>query len=225
MFERLNGLINETELNNIKSKKVLVVGLGGVGSITCEALVRSGIHNIDLIDFDKYEESNLNRQLYSLNSTIGKYKTEVAKERLLDINKDININIYTKKLDEDLLNKLDTNYDYIVDAIDDVKAKILLIKFAIKNNIKIISSMGTGNKLEPLKLEITTINKTEYDPLAKVIRKKLKEEGIIYKLPVVSSKEQPHLKSSLKSYFAVTNTAGILLSTFVINDILKKENE
>ena len=224
MFERLNGLINETELNNIKSKKVLVVGLGGVGSITCEALVRSGIHNIDLIDFDKYEESNLNRQLYSLNSTIGKYKTEVAKERLLDINKDININIYTKKLDEDLLNKLDTNYDYIVDAIDDVKAKILLIKFAIKNNIKIISSMGTGNKLEPLKLEITTINKTEYDPLAKVIRKKLREEGIVYKLPVVSSKEQPQLKSSLKSYFAVTNTAGILLSTFVINDILKKEN-
>lgn len=225
MFERLNGLINENELNNIKSKKVLVVGLGGVGSITCEALVRSGIHNIDLIDFDKYEESNLNRQLYSLNSTIGKYKTEVAKERLLDINKDININIYTKKLDEDLINKLDTNYDYIVDAIDDVKAKILLIKFAIKNNIKIISSMGTGNKLDPLKLEITTINKTEYDPLAKVIRKKLKEEGINYKLPVVSSKEQPQLKSSLKSYFAVTNTAGILLSTFVINDILKKENE
>lgn len=225
MFERLNGLINENELNNIKSKKILVVGLGGVGSITCEALVRSGIHNIDLIDFDKYEESNLNRQLYSLNSTIGKYKTEVAKERLLDINKDININIYTKKLDEELISELDTNYDYIVDAIDDVKAKILLIKFAIKNNIKIISSMGTGNKLDPLKLEITTINKTEYDPLAKVIRKKLKEEGINYKLPVVSSKEQPQLKSSLKSYFAVTNTAGILLSTFVINDILKKENE
>ena len=225
MFERLNGLINENELNNIKSKKVLVVGLGGVGSIVCEALDRSGIHNIDLIDFDKYEESNLNRQLYSLNSTVGLYKTEVAKERLLDINKDIIINIYTKKLDEELLYKLDTNYDYIVDAIDDVKAKILLIKFAIKNNIKIISSMGTGNKLEPLKLEITTINKTEYDPLAKVIRKKLKEEGINYKLPVVSSKEQPQLKSSLKSYFAVTNTAGILLSTYVINDILKKENE
>ncbi len=225
MFESLNGLINEKELDNIKSKKILVVGLGGVGSIACESLVRSGIHNIDLIDFDKYEESNLNRQLYSLNSTIGKYKTEVARNRLLDINKDLNINIYTKKLDESLINELDTNYNYIVDAIDDVKAKILLIKFAINNNIKIISSMGTGNKLEPLKLEITTINKTEYDPLAKVIRKRLKKEFITYKLPVVSSKEVPIKDNGLKSFFPVTNTAGILLSTFVINDILKKENE
>lgn len=221
---RTDILIGNDNIKKISNINVLLVGIGGVGGSCLEMLIRSGINNITIIDYDIFEESNLNRQILSLNNNIGKSKVEVAKERILSINPECNITIYNKKLDNNLLNKLNSNYDYIIDAIDDIKAKILLIKYAINNNIKIISSMGTGNRLDPSKLYITNIWKTENDPLAKKLRSELRKENIKYKLPVVTSKEVPVIKTNgpIGSMAMVPNTAGILLASFVINDIIEK---
>ena len=223
--ERIEKLIGYENIKKLSNLNVLLVGLGGVGSITFEMLVRSDINNITVIDYDTFEISNLNRQILSLNNNIGEFKTIEAKKRALSINKDCNIKIYNEKLCESLIESLSDKYDYIIDAIDDINAKILLIKYAIKNNIKIISCCGTGNRLDPSKLEITNIWKTSYDPLAKKLRYSLKKENINYKLPVVSSKEVPYIKTNgfVGSMALVPNAAGILLASFVINDVIKSK--
>ena len=224
MFERLEKLIGKDNLNNIRNKKILLIGLGGVGGIVLEMLIRTGINNITVIDYDIFEESNLNRQILCNINDIGKNKVEVAKEKMLQINSKCNINIINDKVNDNLVKKLDTNYDYIIDAIDDVDAKVSVIKFAINSNIKIISSCGTGRKVDPTKLCITTIWKTTNDPLAKKLRHKLKKEKITYRLPVVSSNEISIKVDDeiIPSMAMVPNTAGILLSSYVINDIIKK---
>lgn len=223
-YTRIEKLIGKENVNKIINTKVLIIGIGGVGGSALEMLVRSGICNIALIDFDTFEESNLNRQILSLKSNIGKYKVEVAKKRILSINPDCNVNTYNKKLDEKLIKELDNNYNYIIDACDDIKAKVLLVKFAIYNNIKIISSCGTGNRINPEKLYITNIWKTEYDPLAKKFRHELRKENIKYKLPVVTSKEAPIIKEKgfVGSMSMVPNSAGCLLASYVIKDIINK---
>lgn len=216
-------LIGEENNNMLKSKNILLVGLGGVGGIAFEMLIRSGINNITVIDFDKFEESNLNRQILSNSSNISLYKVDVAKKRASLINKECSVFTYNSKIDEDFIKNINTNYDYIIDAIDDIKAKVLLVKFATSNNIKIISSCGTGNRLDPEKLYITNIWKTSNDPLARKLRYLLRKEKISYKLPVVSSKELPLIKTnnSVGSMAMVPNSAGIMLASYVINDILK----
>lgn len=221
MFEREELLLGKDNIDKIKNKNILIVGLGGVGGMAFEMLIRSGISNITAIDYDIFEKSNLNRQILATKLDIGKKKVDVAKKRAQEINENVNVNIKHLKINEENINKLSIKYDYIIDACDDVKAKMALIKFAISNNIKIISCMGTGNKIDPTKLEITNIWKTEYDPLAKKIRQELKKEHINYKLPVVSSKEQP-IKSENKigSLSFVPNYAGMLLTNFIINDII-----
>ncbi len=221
-YTRIEKLVGIKNVNKIINAKVLIVGIGGVGGSTLEMLVRSGINNITIVDFDTFEESNLNRQILSLETNINKHKVDVAKERIISINSDCNIITYNKKIDESFINELDNNYDYIIDACDDVKAKVLLVKFAIDNNIKIISSCGTGNRLDPSKLYITNIWKTEYDPLAKKFRNELRKKHINYKLPVVTSKELPLIKESgfVGSMAMVPNSAGILLASYVINDII-----
>ena len=223
MFDRLEKLIGSGKLNKIKNKNILLVGIGGVGGITLEMLVRSGIQNITIIDYDYFEESNLNRQILSDVNSIGKEKVLVAKEKMSLINNKCNIDMMNFKLDDNTIDKLDTKFDYIIDAVDDVNAKIHLLKFAIKNNIKIISSMGTANKIDPTKLCITNIWKTVNDPLAKKIRNTLRKEKINYKLKVVSSTELPKKSSTyvLPSMAMVPNSAGILLASYVINDIIK----
>ena len=223
MFDRLEKLIGSDELVKIKKKNILLVGIGGVGGITLEMLVRSGIQNITIIDYDTFEESNLNRQILSDVNSIGKEKVVVAKEKMAMINNECKINVLNLKLDDLTVNDLPINYDYIIDAIDDVNAKIHLLKFAIKNNIKIISSMGTANKIDPTKLCITNIWKTVNDPLAKKIRNTLRKEKINYKLKVVSSTELPKKSSTyvLPSMAMVPNAAGILLASYVINDIIQ----
>ena len=217
-------LIGEENNKILKSKNILLAGLGGVGGASFEMLIRSGIKNITVVDFDKFEESNLNRQILSNDSNINSYKVDVAKKRACLINKEYNVLTHNSKIDEDFISNLNNNYDYIIDAIDDVKAKVLLIKFAINNNIKIISSCGTGNRLNPEKLYITNIWKTTNDPLARKLRYLLRKEKISYKLPVVSSKELPIIKTNnyVGSMAMVPNSAGILLASYVINDILNK---
>lgn len=226
MFNRLEKLIGEENINKISSKVVAIVGLGGVGGYATETLIRNGIENIIIIDNDTVDETNKNRQIIALDSSIGKYKVDVFEERIKDINKNVNIIKLKIFLNEETKEELfKYNIDYLIDACDTVSTKIMLIKECLQKNIKFVSSMGTGNKFDPYKLKITDIRKTSYDPLAKVIRQKLKELNINKKVVVLSSVESP-IKTKTRtpgSYSVVPNTAGILISDYIIKDILKTE--
>lgn len=222
-FNRTKKIIGIDNFTRIKNLSVLIVGIGGVGGSALEMLVRSGIENISIIDYDTFEESNLNRQILSLRNNINKNKVDVAKKRINLINDSCKVKTYKIKLDENF-DCINYKIDYIIDACDDVNAKVALAKYAIKNNIKIISSCGTGNRTHPESLTITNIWKTNYDPLAKKFRHELRKANIKYKIPVVCSKEIPIIKSSgeIGSVSTVPNAAGILLASYVINDIIKQ---
>ena len=226
MFERLISLIGKDKFSRLQKVNVLVVGLGGVGGYAFEALVRAGIINITIVDGDVIEESNLNRQIITSSKLIGEAKVTAAKTRALEINPNLNITTIDKFIDESNFDELimSKKFDYVIDACDDINAKVLLVKFALKNNIKIISSCGTGNRINPSCLTITNIWKTQYDPLAKKFRYMLRKEHINYKLPVVCSSEVPIIKQSgsVGSMGLVPNCCGIFLASYVINDILKK---
>ena len=177
-FIRTSLLIGEENLEKLKKSKVCIFGLGGVGSYVLEGLVRSGIENFILVDNDNVDITNINRQIIATEKTIGSPKVEASKERALEINKNANIQIFNKFFLKDDENIIDDSIDYIVDCIDTVTAKIELVVLANKFNIKIISAMGTGNKLDPTKFEVSDIYKTSVCPLAKVMRKELKQRGI-----------------------------------------------
>lgn len=190
-FSRTELLIGEEALNNLKHSKVAVFGIGGVGSYTVEGLVRAGIGKLVLIDDDCVCLTNINRQLIATRRTVGKPKVEVMKERILDINPDVEVTIFQKFYMPDTADELIfDDYDYIVDAIDTVTGKIDLIQKAQAKNIPVISCMGAGNKLDPTKFEVADIYKTSVCPLAKVMRKELKKRGV-NSLKVVYSKELP----------------------------------
>lgn len=221
-FDRIINLIDENKFNKLKNTKVLLVGCGGVGGYSLETLVRSGVEKIDIIDFDKIDITNLNRQIITNISNINLLKVEEAKKRALSINENIKINIYPIFLDKDNIKEiLNNKYDYIIDACDSVSTKIELIINKEKYNYKLISCMGTAKKLDPTKLSITTLDKTSYDPLAKVIRKKLKELKYNKKVYVISSTEEPIKCDNLGSLMMVPATAGILCATYIINDVIK----
>lgn len=228
-FSRFEMLVGQNNVNNFKSKHVAVFGIGGVGSYAAECIVRCGIGEITIIDNDIISESNINRQLFALHSTVDKKKVDVAKQRFLDINPNCKINtidkFYTPENSDEFFN---TNYDYIIDAIDTVTSKIDLIKKCYDNNIKIISSMGTGNKLDPTKFEVTDIFKTSTCPLCRIMRKELKNRGI-KKLKVVYSNEQPikpiankneHETNTPASCSFVPPVAGMILAGEVIKDLI-----
>lgn len=225
MFEREIKLIGEENLEKIKSKTVAVVGVGGVGGYAVESLVRAGISKLIIIDYDIVDITNLNRQIISLQSNIGKYKTDVIKERINNINPDCNvITINTKLNEENLYLLFNENPDYIIDACDTLKVKEMLILECKKRKIKLISSMGTGNKLNPELLKITDIRKTSYDPLAKKIRKFVVDNKIKGKVMVVSSVEQPKkVEGVISSISFVPPISGLLCTSYVINDILKED--
>lgn len=225
-FERLRLQVKDENLEKIKNTSVLVIGLGGVGSYALESLVRSGIGTLIIVDNDVVDITNLNRQMISLNSNIGMKKVDVWESRIKDINpncKVIKIDKFITKDNIDILFK--ENIDYIVDACDTIETKKELIRQSIKRNIKIISSMGTGNKLDPTKLEIIDIRKTSYDPIAKILRKMIKDEKINKKIPVICSKEQSIKTNSkiISSNSFVPATSGLLITSYIINDIIDKE--
>ena len=221
MFDRNIALIGKEKFELLEKKKILLVGCGGVGGYALETLVRSGINNIDIIDFDNIELSNLNRQIISTQKNIKNSKVEEAKKRSLSINPKININIFKIFLNKENINELlNSNYDYIIDACDSVDTKVELIKFSVKNKIKIISCMGTAKKMDPTKLRITTLDKTKYDPLAKIMRKKIKDLDIREKITVVSTEEEPIKCDKLGSFMMVPATAGILCAKYIIEDII-----
>ena len=223
MFDRLLKIITQEDLKKINTKKILLVGIGGVGGYALESLVRSGVEDITIVDNDTINISNINRQIIALNSTLNEEKVKVAKERCLDINPNCKITATPIFLDKTNIESIfKENYDYIIDACDTITTKVLLIKYAQEKNIKIVSCMGTGNRLDATKLTITKLNKTNNDPLAKIMRKLLKDEKLKLNIPVVWSSELP-IKISDRtpgSTCFVPPVAGIYLANYVINDIL-----
>lgn len=230
MFQRTELLIGQENLNKLQHSHIIVFGVGGVGGFAIEALVRSGIGEISIVDFDTVDLTNLNRQIIATQDSIGKLKTSVMRDRLLSINPNVIVHEFPEKFsmeNSDLFFK-DKKYDYIVDAIDLVTSKLALAEIAKNLSIPIISSMGTGNKIEPTMLEVADINKTSVCPLARVMRKELKNRGI-KKLKVVYSKELPRKpfnesgsrekKVNVGSIAFVPSTAGLIIASEVVKDL------
>ncbi|NIZ96454.1 tRNA threonylcarbamoyladenosine dehydratase, partial [Clostridioides difficile] len=222
---RTSFLVGDDGIKKLNNSNIIVFGVGGVGSFTVEALARAGVGNITIVDFDDVDITNINRQIPALHSTVGRYKVDVMEERILDINPNINIkkirSLYNKDTSDEILTE---RYDYVVDAIDMVSSKIHLIETCEKKGLKIISSMGMGNKLDPTKIVVTDIHKTSTCPLAKVMRKELRDRGI-KKLKVVYSTEQPiELKKKVMNGRKVTpgsvsfvpSVGGLIIASVIV---------
>lgn len=237
-FSRTELLIGTKGLEKLKNSTVLIFGIGGVGGHALEGLARSGVGNFILVDNDTINLTNLNRQIIATTKTIGKAKVEVAKERMLEINKDVKVKTFqTFYLPGNTDEILDLKCDYIIDAIDTVTAKIDLVLEANKRNIPIISSMGMGNKLDPTKIEVSDIYKTSVCPLARVMRRELRNRQV-KSLKVVYSKEEPikpidlkdineELINSMKkqipgSVAFVPSVAGLIMAGVVVRDLIKE---
>lgn len=221
-FDRLKLLVGD-KFDYIKNKRVLIIGLGGVGGYAFEALVRSGIENFIIVDNDTVDVTNLNRQIISTTNNIGKSKVIEAKNRALLINPSVNIKTIDDFITLDNINSLFLDkIDYIVDACDTITVKLELIRISKQKNIKLISSMGTGNKMDPSKFKICDVRNTSYDPIAKIIRKMVKDEKIKGKVMVVSSTEKGIHKniSTIPSNSYIPALSGILCASYVINDIV-----
>ena len=219
---RTELLIGKQGIKKLQNSKVAIFGLGGVGSYVVEGLSRAGVGNFILVDNDKINPSNINRQIIATTKTVGKPKVVVEKERILEINPEANVEIIEEFFTKDSKEIFDNTFSYIIDAIDTISSKIELIVRANKLNIPIISCMGTGNKLDPTKFEITDIYKTTVCPLAKVMRKELRNRGI-EKLKVLYSKEEPiklNNTNTISSISFVPSVAGLIISGEVIKDIL-----
>lgn len=224
MFDRLLTLISEEDFLKIKKTHILLVGLGGVGGYILESLVRSGFQEFSLIDGDIVDISNLNRQIIAKNDNLGYSKVLEAKKRALSINKDVKIEAIEVFLDKDNFRKyVNKKYDYIIDACDDVMIKLELIKYAKENNIKIISCLGTGRRIDATKVEVTTLVKTKGCPLAKKLRYVLRKEGIDLNIPVVySTEEAKKTQGVVGSCVFVPACAGIYIANYVFKDIINK---
>lgn len=229
-FERTAKLIGEENVDMLSKKHVAIFGLGGVGGFVADSLARCGVGEFTLIDNDVVSETNINRQIVAYHSTIGMLKTEVLAKHLLDINPNLKINILNMFVLEDNINEINFNvFNYVVDAVDTVSAKLAIISKCKNFGIDIISSMGTGNKLNPHLLKICDIFKTSYDPLAKVVRKKLRENNINH-LKVLSSDEkilkvvvesEQNNRHSPASISFIPACAGEMIACEVINDLIK----
>jgi len=220
-FSRTEALIGIQAQEKLKKSKIAVFGLGGVGGYVTEALVRAGIGHIVLVDYDTYDITNINRQIGALHSTIGKYKVDVIKERILDINPSIIVETYKSTEDETKI--IDSNFTYVIDAIDTMKNKIKLIEKCNNLNVPIISIAGTGNKLDATKFEVEDIYKTSVCPVCKILRKELKSKNI-NKLKVVYSKEMPKKSliedQVLGSISYVPSVAGLIAAGEVVKYII-----
>ena len=221
-FEREELLIGD-KINILKNKTILVLGLGGVGGYVTESLARWGIGNLILVDYDKVDITNINRQIIATYSNVGRLKTECFKERINDINKDCNVKILNifygiDNKDDIFLDKI----DYVIDCCDSLESKKILIEECFKRGIPIISSMGTGNKFHPELFKINKLKKTEYDPLAKKLRFLLKDKKELLEVDVLYSPEQPQeYKGKIGSISYVPSVAGLLITSYVINKFIE----
>ena len=223
---RSKSLLGENVIDSFKDKTIMVIGLGGVGGTAFEALVRSGFKKFIIVDHDKVDVTNLNRQLLYTHNDVGRVKVEVAKERALQITNDLDIQIYPEFIDTNSLEKFNNfQIDYIIDAIDKIPSKIAIVKFAKEQNIKFIVSLGMGNRIDPEKVKITRLDKTENDPLAKKLRNEFRKENIDLKgINVVFSNEDPLVKQvTISSMMMVPSTAGLLIAKKVITDFMEEK--
>lgn len=232
-FIRTEMLLGKAAMEQLSHSRVAVFGVGGVGGYVCEALVRSGVGAFDLIDSDTVSVTNINRQIIATHSTVGKYKVDVMKARMLDINPSVQVNTHCCFFLPENADMFDfTQYDYVVDAVDTVSAKLALVVKAKESGVPIISSMGAGNKLDATAFCVTDIYKTKVCPLAKVMRRELKKRGID-KLKVVYSQEQPLVPEQLEkdwqesnkrsvpgSIAFVPSVAGLILAGEVVKDLI-----
>lgn len=219
-LERTAKLLGETAVERLAGAKIAVFGLGGVGGSAAEALVRTGVGALDIIDGDRVSLSNINRQIIALHSTAGRLKTDVCAERFLDINPDLKLRKFPVFFKEETAKLFDfSEYDYVLDCVDDISAKVLLAEICSRENVRIISSMGAGNKLNPMGFKAADIYETSVCPLARVMRQRLRKAGV-ERLRVVYSEEQPVLAERTPASFAcVPAAAGLLMAAEVIDDL------
>lgn len=226
-FSRTELLIGKEGIEKLANAKVAVYGLGGVGSYVVEALARAGVGHLVIIDYDKFDETNINRQIGALHSTIGKYKIDAMEDRILDINPNIKVEKYLPTdIEGGEENLITSDFTYVVDAIDTMTSKLKVIEKCNKENVKIITATGAGNKLDPTKFEVADIYQTSVCPVCKILRKELKARNI-KKLKVVYSKEIPikHEDTNnrvLGSISFVPSVAGLIVAGEVIKEIIKK---
>ncbi|MCI8347788.1 MAG: tRNA threonylcarbamoyladenosine dehydratase [Bacilli bacterium] len=223
IFDRLESLIGKKGLEKIRQRTILVIGIGGVGGYVVESLIRSGISKIIIVDPDIIEETNINRQIIALNSTIGQKKVDVMEYRIKDINNTVKVIKYDCFFNQNTKDKiLSHDIDFIVDCCDMLKSKQLLIKESLNRKIPLISSMGTANRLDPSRLAIMDIRKTYNDPLARKIRKFIKDEKVTEKIMVLTSLEMPKKNGRiLGSTSFVPSSAGLLIASYIIRKIIE----
>ncbi|MBE6839509.1 MAG: tRNA threonylcarbamoyladenosine dehydratase [Ruminococcus sp.] len=229
-FSRTQMLIGDNAMKRLEDSSVIVFGVGGVGSYVVEALARSGVGKLTLVDADKVDITNINRQIIALSSTVGRYKAEVAKERIADINPDCEVTAVNEFYSEENTAGINlSDYDYVVDAIDSVRSKVFLIKSAYEKGVRVISSMGAGNKLDPTKFRVADINKTEVCPLARVMRRELRLAGVkklkcVYSTEVAAETSAAENGKRLPASIAfVPSAAGLIIAGEVIKDLIKDE--
>ncbi len=216
-------LIGNNGVSKLKNANIIIFGIGGVGGYTCEMLVRAGIGNLTIVDFDKVDITNINRQIIALNSNVGEFKVNAMQKRILDINSAINLNIVNARVcAENVKELLNSNYDYVIDAIDSVTDKINLIVTAKELRLNIISAMGAGNRIQIPQFEVCDLYKTYNDGLAKVLRKKLKEKGIDKHLVVFSKNQATPCGDQIGSISYYPAMCGCVLAGYVINELLNK---
>lgn len=221
-LSRTAKLLGESAVSSLEQKKIAVFGLGGVGGHAAEALVRSGIGAIDIVDGDTVALSNINRQLIALHSTVGKNKTDVCAERFLDINPEIKLRKFPLFLNEETVGNFDfSEYDYVLDCIDDIPAKVLLASVCERLGVRLISSMGAGNKLNPMGFKAADIYETSVCPLARAMRARLRKAGV-ERLRVVYSTEEPVITERVPASCAyVPSAAGLLMASVVIDELTR----
>jgi len=221
-LSRIAKLLGESAVCSLEQKKIAVFGLGGVGGHAAEALVRSGIGAIDIVDGDTVALSNINRQLVALHSTVGKNKTDVCAERFLDINPEIKLRKFPLFLSEETIGNFDfSEYDYVLDCIDDIPAKTLLASNCERLGVRLISSMGAGNKLNPMGFKVADIYETSVCPLARAMRARLRKAGV-ERLRVVYSTEEPVITERVPASCAyVPSAAGLLMASVVIDELTR----
>ena len=224
-FTRLETLIGTDAMQTLCNKSVFILGIGGVGGNVCEALARSGVGRLILMDMDVVDITNINRQIIALHSTVGRKKVDVMKERILDINPDCKVEVYDTFLGEDL-SILDTiSFDFFIDCCDTVSTKKKLISYCLDKNIPFLTCLGTAKKFDPSLLEITYLSKTYNDPLARILRKYVKDNRLSEKVKVLFSSELPISGEGLGSSAFVPSSAGLLIASYVVSYFLQNKKK